>query len=421
MQTLEPVLAPPRTFTLPKAPDDDSAAARQLARALHETADTVTAAQQQAHQVLERARQEWAGPAARASQHPLHDLDVRTRTVAHHLHQAADALEEYAHKLDQANEQHGWSWKRVAKVAAFVTVTTGVVVLTVGAAAPAAAAADAAFVAAEIAATAGAVAAATTAAAEATAAVTAAVRALQLLRAVATFLRPQIAITAGMADLQAIDQVRRTGDLDAGSLAHHAAVNVAFGAVGGKAAGAVGGWGAEVSSPLLAYLLPKTAQAAAWGGTTAAAELAIDGQVDPIAVATSAGVAFGGAVLADGLARWLPTSTHPAAPVSVERSVNYRSEIDSKWGLSDYHLNKHFYEHPKYALTFIDPGGDAQMWLSHMAELAQRTPTQVHPDGMLDIVGIFRRTNGSGSFSMGVRLFPKQDGSFDLVTMLTRQ
>ena len=40
---------------------------------------------------------------------------------------------------------------------------------------------------------------------------------------------------------------------------------------------------------------------------------------------------------------------------------------------------------------------------------------------MLDIIRSFPRADGSGTFKMGVRLAPKPDGTFDLITVLTKQ
>ncbi len=117
----------------------------------------------------------------------------RTRQVARVLHEAAEKFEDYPHVLDKAHEQHHWSLGKILTAAAVV-----VVVVTIGAAAPAAAAADAAIVSAEVAATTATVGTASAAAVEAAEAVTVAVRALHALRAVATFLKPPIAVTAGL-------------------------------------------------------------------------------------------------------------------------------------------------------------------------------------------------------------------------------
>ena len=253
-------LAAAQTFHLPKPPGGDPAAARQLARALRTCALELLAAQSQAHAVLADTHQHWTGSSARAANHPLCELDARTAQVARVLREAADRFEDYAHVLDKAHEQHHWSLGKILTVAAVVVVTTAVVVVTVGVAAPAAAAADAAIVGAEVAATTAAVGTASAAAVEAAEAVTLAVRALQALRAVAAFLKPQIAVTAGLTDYEAFRQVHATGHLDLAALTTHAALDVGLGAGAGAAAGAV--------RPLARWLGPRAAAVLTAGSGT---------------------------------------------------------------------------------------------------------------------------------------------------------
>jgi hypothetical protein len=292
-------LSPPQTFRLPKPPSGDSAAARQMAVALRDAADEVIAAQYQAHRVLEDAWQSWTGCSARAMHHPLAELDARTRRVATALCEAADRLDHYAVVLEKAHKQHHWSWGKVLTVAAVVAVTATVVIVTVGAAAPAAAAVDGALVGAEVAATTSAVGAASAAAVEAAEAVTIAVRALQALRAVATFLRPQIFVTAGLTDYEAFRQVQATGRLDLTALAEHAGTNVVAGTAGTRLAGALGGLGAEAANPVVQWALPRLAVSAGWGATAAGEQYLMTGDVDPWRVAQASGMAFAGTVAQD--------------------------------------------------------------------------------------------------------------------------
>jgi len=42
-------------------------------------------------------------------------------------------------------------------------------------------------------------------------------------------------------------------------------------------------------------------------------------------------------------------------------------------------------------------------------------------NGMLDVVKQFPKADGSGTFKMGIRLKDNLDGTFDLVTVLTKQ
>lgn len=50
-----------------------------------------------------------------------------------------------------------------------------------------------------------------------------------------------------------------------------------------------------------------------------------------------------------------------------------------------------------------------------------RPNTGTTTNGMLDIVGTFPRAGGGGTFQFGIRLSPNSNGSFDLITLLTKQ
>jgi hypothetical protein len=56
-----------------------------------------------------------------------------------------------------------------------------------------------------------------------------------------------------------------------------------------------------------------------------------------------------------------------------------------------------------------------------MQDLASRPATVRRLDGVEDIIGTFAKADGSGTFKFGIRVMPTADGSFDLVTLLTRQ
>ncbi len=103
------------------------------------------------------------------------------------------------------------------------------------------------------------------------------------------------------------------------------------------------------------------------------------------------------------------------------RRVNLLSKVDPDWGLTRRHLNKHFFGESKYALRNIDPSGDVGRWMSQLSDLLQRPFTKTTKEGGLEIHGIFARTDGSGDYKMGVRLWPNPDGSFELITVLTKQ
>ncbi|MCM2281279.1 MAG: pre-toxin TG domain-containing protein [Bdellovibrionaceae bacterium] len=106
---------------------------------------------------------------------------------------------------------------------------------------------------------------------------------------------------------------------------------------------------------------------------------------------------------------------------SITRKVNFRSQHDPDWGLTPRHLKKHFFGNSKYALNKIDPGGNPDTWMQNLADLTQRQDSTTLANGAIDIHGIFSRADGSGSYSMGVRLWKNQDGTFDLITVLTKQ
>jgi len=72
-------------------------------------------------------------------------------------------------------------------------------------------------------------------------------------------------------------------------------------------------------------------------------------------------------------------------------------------------------------LKTIDPAGTADKWASHLTELFSSPVTGKTSNGMFDIIKQFPKADGSGTFNMGIRLAPRQDGTFDLITILTKQ
>lgn len=104
------------------------------------------------------------------------------------------------------------------------------------------------------------------------------------------------------------------------------------------------------------------------------------------------------------------------------RKINFRhSALDPKWGLTKIHLEKHFFGNQKYSLKNIDPKGNADKWMQEIMDLAQREPTRTLANGAIDVVGEFQRANGIGQYKLGLRLWPNQDGTYDLITVLTNQ
>jgi len=121
--------------------------------------------------------------------------------------------------------------------------------------------------------------------------------------------------------------------------------------------------------------------------------------------------------------RSLTTLGHPPGATGDLRVINSRTPhpLHSDWGFSPVHLEKHFFGSGSYSLSHIDPGGTTETWLGHLRDLGTRPATKHLPNGMLDIMGKFEKTDGSGRFRLGLRLWPKDDGTFDFVTVLTGQ
>ncbi|GAA1558644.1 hypothetical protein GCM10009741_74490 [Kribbella lupini] len=104
------------------------------------------------------------------------------------------------------------------------------------------------------------------------------------------------------------------------------------------------------------------------------------------------------------------------------RLIHFRpNAADPKWGLTALHLDKHVFGSGSKSLRSIDPGGTTDQWFQYIQELASRPPSASQSNGIQDIIGMFPRADGSGDFKLGIRVSPNEDGSFDLVTILTKQ
>jgi hypothetical protein len=120
--------------------------------------------------------------------------------------------------------------------------------------------------------------------------------------------------------------------------------------------------------------------------------------------------------------RSLTTLGHPPGAAGDLRVINCTPHpAHSDWGFSPIHTDKHFFGTGPFSLSRIDPGGGLETWLGHLRELATRPPTALRTNGMQDIMGKFERADGSGTFRLGLRISPQDDGTFDLVTVLTAQ
>lgn len=104
------------------------------------------------------------------------------------------------------------------------------------------------------------------------------------------------------------------------------------------------------------------------------------------------------------------------------RRINFRPHAaDPDWGLTKRHINKHLFGQGEYSLSVIDPAGRTNDWVGYIQDLANRPPTKTLEDGIIDIMGKFPKSDGSGTLRLGIRLSPRSDDTFDLVTLLTSQ
>jgi len=120
--------------------------------------------------------------------------------------------------------------------------------------------------------------------------------------------------------------------------------------------------------------------------------------------------------------RSLTTLGHSPRATGNLRVINcVPQDVDPRWGMTAIHVDKHFLGPGPLALSRIDPAGSVETWLNHLRELGTRPITKTLESGLHDIMGTFSKSDGSGSFRLGIRISPRDDGSFDLVTVLTRQ
>jgi hypothetical protein len=110
-----------------------------------------------------------------------------------------------------------------------------------------------------------------------------------------------------------------------------------------------------------------------------------------------------------------------ATEITRSRKINFRSTVDPSWGLTPKHLKKHFFGDSKYALNKIDPKGNPDRWIQAVTDLIQRPVSQTLENGAQEINGLFERADGTGVYQLGVRLWPNKNGTFELITILTKQ
>ncbi|MEI7743326.1 MAG: LamG-like jellyroll fold domain-containing protein [Chloroflexota bacterium] len=105
---------------------------------------------------------------------------------------------------------------------------------------------------------------------------------------------------------------------------------------------------------------------------------------------------------------------------AVQRSLNLFPTTPG-WGMTLAHLEKHFTGLGALSLRGIDPGGSMSQWMSYIRELAGREATVTRADGVQEIIGQFPRADGNGTFTLGIRILSAANGTFDLITVLTKQ
>lgn len=109
-------------------------------------------------------------------------------------------------------------------------------------------------------------------------------------------------------------------------------------------------------------------------------------------------------------------------PSAQTRRLRWRNGTSNpKWGLTKAHLKKHLFNGGKYSLRTVDPGGNPSIWCGHLQELAARPATVIGENGVHDIFGHFPRVDGNGTYRLGIRVFPQDEDTWELVTILTRQ
>jgi len=104
------------------------------------------------------------------------------------------------------------------------------------------------------------------------------------------------------------------------------------------------------------------------------------------------------------------------------RAINIRPNAsDPNRGPTRAHIEKHLFGGGPTSLRSIDPAGTTDQWVAYMQDLAGRPATATLKGGIQDIFGTFPKADGSGSFRFGIRIARGDDGTFDLVTLLTRR
>lgn len=111
--------------------------------------------------------------------------------------------------------------------------------------------------------------------------------------------------------------------------------------------------------------------------------------------------------------------------LQTNRTINFLSKQNPKWGLTMTHTLKHFnlIDDSPFSMTRIDPKGNINIWVNHVMEISQLPPTRTWTERgqrFLEIRAKVPKTGSDEMMNLGVRLAEQADGSFDLVTILTK-
>ncbi len=221
------------------------------------------------------------------------------------MDEIAALLERHAAELHRAQSAHSFSWGKLLKIGAIVVVSAGLVVVTVGAAAPEVAAADSLLVGGEVGAMEAAVGAASTAASATASGLLAAARAFSTLRGLVAITRPALPWAIGFTGLDAVEQEVSSDRLDIGRLATEFAISLLAPPVLTRTSAALRA-GALAERPVAIAATTHAAAVGMGGGSEAVREQLEHGKVSLSSVEVAAGEAGGLSVGGEALKHFSP-------------------------------------------------------------------------------------------------------------------
>jgi len=300
-----PELSRPQSFTAPAAPHGDPAALQQAAAAFRQLAEAVRTSQRQVAGAFNQLSPAWRGEGQQATAHPLAVLATDTERAAGTMDEIASLLERHAADLHRAQSAHSFSWGKLLTVGAIVVVSAGLIVVTVGAAAPEVAAADSVLVGGEIGAMGAAAGAATTAASSTASGLLAAARAFSTLRGLVALTRPALPWAVGFTGLDAVEQEMSRDQLDVGRLATEFGISLLAPPVLTRTSAALRA-GALAQRPIAIAATTHVTAAGMAGGGEAVREQLEHGKVSLASVEVAAGEGGGLSVGGEALKHFSP-------------------------------------------------------------------------------------------------------------------